>query len=77
MEDTSAYREMLRMSHEDFLTIFSFIKREISHHQVAGGNAVIEPKARLTLTLRFLATGETFAPWNFNLRYRGLQFPTL
>ena len=60
IEDTSTYKEMLRMSHEDFLTILGLIERDISPYQVAGGHTVIEPKCRLTLTLRFLATGETF-----------------
>ena len=60
IEDTSTYKEMLRMSHEDFLTILGFIERDISPYQVAGGHTVIEPKCRLTITLRFLATGETF-----------------
>ena len=60
IEDTSTYKQVLRMSHEDFLTILGFIERDISPYQVAGGHTVIEPKCRLTFTLRFLATGETF-----------------
>ena len=60
VEDTIAYKDMMRMSHEDFLKILGYIEKDITPAQIDGGNIVIYPKARLAITLRFLATGETF-----------------
>ena len=59
VEDTIAYKDMMRMSHEDFLKILGYIEKDITPAQIDGGNIVINPKARLAITLRFLATGET------------------
>ena len=60
MEDTAGFREMLRMSYEDFKMILSQIEEYITPHQVNGGNKVISAPERLVLALRFLATGESF-----------------
>ena len=60
IEDTAAYKEMMRMSHEEFLYIQRSIEKDITPNQVLGGNEVIYPKARLTVTIRFLASGETY-----------------
>ena len=68
IEDSVAYRKMMRMKHEDFLIILSHIEKDITPHQVSGSNSVISPKARLTLALRFLATGETFRSLAFQFR---------
>ena len=68
IEDTTAYKEMMRMSHEDFLRILGHIEPDITPHQVTGGNNVISPKSRLTLAIRFLATGETFRSLSFQFR---------
>ena len=59
IEDTSGFKEMMRMSKEDFIYILEQIEQDITPTQVIGGHAVICPKARLALTIRFLATGET------------------
>ena len=68
MEDTAAYKEMLRMNCETFEEILTAIGPEITKHQVVGGHRVISPAARLILTLRFLATGETFRSLHFQFR---------
>lgn len=68
VEDTAAYKEMLRMNFETFQEILTAIGPEITKHQVVGGHRVISPAARLTLTLRFLATGETFRSLHFQFR---------
>ena len=68
VEDSAAYREIMRMKHEDFLAILTFIEKEITPHQIIGGNTVINAKARLTLALRFLATVETVRSLAFQFR---------
>ena len=60
IEDTTAYREMIRMNHEDFKSILKAIEPDITPLQVMGGHKVIAAAERLTLTLRFLTTGETY-----------------
>ena len=68
LEDTVAYREMMRMSYNDFSQILSVIESVITPHQVMGGHKVISAAERLTLTIRFLATGETFHSLSFQFR---------
>ena len=43
VEDTAAYKEMLRMNCETFEQILTAIGPEITKHQVAGGHRVISP----------------------------------
>ena len=59
---------MLRMNCKTFDEILTAIEPVISKRQVVGGHKVISPAARLTLTLRFLATGETFRSLHFQFR---------
>ena len=64
-EDTTAYREMMRMNREDFEKILKAIEPDVSPREVMGGHKVIAASERLTLTIRFLATGETYQSLNF------------
>ena len=59
IEVTTAYREMMLMNHEDFKEIMKAIEPDITQRQVMGGHKVIVAAERLTLTIQFLATGET------------------
>ena len=68
IEDTAAYKEMMRMSYEEFLHILNIIEKDIAPTQIFGGHKVIPAKARLTVTIRFLATGETFRSLSFQFR---------
>ena len=68
IEDTSGFKEMMRMSKEDFIYVLEQIEQDITPTQVIGGHAVICPKARLALTIRFLATGETYRSLSFQFR---------
>ena len=56
------------MSHEEFLEILRLIEQDITPNTVLGGNKVICANARLTVTIRFLATGETFGTLSFQFR---------
>jgi len=68
-EDTPAYHHMMRMKFEDFTAILREIVADITPRQVPkGGHKVISAAERLTLTLRFLATGETFRSLSFQFR---------
>ena len=56
-EDTQGFSDMFRMNYSTFQEVLKYI--EITTNEVMGGHRVISPGERLTLTLRFLATGET------------------
>ena len=51
IEDTTEYKDMVRMSQADFKRILSYIGQDITRKQVLGGNKVISPKERLALTI--------------------------
>ncbi|XP_046862824.1 protein ANTAGONIST OF LIKE HETEROCHROMATIN PROTEIN 1-like [Xenia sp. Carnegie-2017] len=68
MEDTASYCEMMRMSYKDFKYILQEIASLITPQRINGGQRVISPAERLTLTLRFLATCETFRSMSFQFR---------
>ena len=68
VEDTAGYKEMMRMNYETFREILTAIEPIITKRQVVGGHKVIAPSARLTIALRFLATGETFRSLQFQFR---------
>ena len=56
------------MAHEQFLEILMAIEPLVRKRQVIGGYKVISSAERLTLTLRFLATGQTFRSLSFQFR---------
>ena len=64
-KDTTAYREMMRMNREDFKKILKAIEPDITPHQAMRGHKVIAAAERFTLTIWFLATGETYRSLNF------------
>ena len=68
IEDTVAYREMMRMTYDDFTEILRVIEPDITPQQVNGGHKVIRAAERLTLAIRFLATGETYRSLSFQFR---------
>ena len=51
IEDTTEYKDMVRMSQADFKRILSYIEQDITRKQVLDGNKVISPKERLALTI--------------------------
>ena len=68
IEDTPGYREMMRMTHDDFLEMLRFIEPDITPRQVIGGHKVISAAERLTLAIRFLATGATLRSLSFQFQ---------
>ena len=50
---------MFRINYSTFQEVLMHIEHEITPNEVMGGHRVICPGERLTLTLRFLSTGET------------------
>ena len=55
-EDTQGFSDMFQMNYSTFQEV---LEHEITPNEVMGGHRVISRGERLTLTLRFLATGET------------------
>ena len=68
LEDTGAYKEMTRMNYDTFLTLLSFIEPYISPQDTYFGTKPIKADERLTITIRFLGTGETFRSLHFQFR---------
>ena len=68
IEDTPSYREMMRMDYVQFKEILAAIEPQITKVQVQSGHKVIRPAERLALTLRYLATGESFSSLHFQFR---------
>ena len=67
-EDRFGFREMFRMDVTDFENILAKISDLISPKERLGGTNPVQAKERLALTLRFLATGETFQSLSFQYR---------
>ena len=56
------------MNYSTFQDVLGYIEHEITPNEVMGGHRVIRPGERLTLTLRLLATGETFVSLSYQFR---------
>ena len=68
IEDRFGFREMFRMDVIDFEYVLGKISDIISPKERLGGTDSIQSNDRLGLTLRFLATGETFKSLSFQFR---------
>ena len=68
IEDRAGYREMYRMDVTDFGFIMAQISDLISPQERLGGTSPIECDGRLALTLRYLATDESFQSLSFQYR---------
>ena len=68
MEDIASFKEMLRMDCDTFLNLLAATEPFISPQENYHGVSTTKANERLTLTLRFLATGETFISLGFQFR---------
>ena len=70
VEDRLGFREIFRMNVGDFEFILGKISYLISPRQMSnfGGHLPIMPDERLALTLRYIATGESFESLSFQFR---------
>ena len=68
VEDKHGFREMFRMDVGDFEFILSKISDLILPKERLSGSRPIESDERLALTLRYLATGESFQSLSFQYR---------
>ena len=69
VEDTKTYEEMLRMNYDTFKFILKEIEQDItSIALMSGGLKSISPGEPLTLTLLYLATGESHRSLSFQFR---------
>ena len=69
VEDTKTYEEMLRMNYDTFKFILKKTEQDITPTTLmSGGLKTISPGDRLTLTLRYLATGESYRSLSFQFR---------
>ena len=68
LEDRFGFRDMFRMDIVDFEYILGQISDLISPKEIIGGTDPILADERLALTLRFLATGESFQSLSYQFR---------
>ena len=69
VEDNTIYREMTRMDYDRFKHILQLIEPYITpENSGVSGQRVVTAAERLVLTIRFLATGETFSSLNLQFR---------
>ena len=75
-EDTDSFKEMIRMSKEEYNFILAKIEKDITPKQIVGGNKICTAKEKLSLTLRFLATGETYRSlcWQFRISRAAISY---
>ena len=68
IEDGTGFRNMFRMTESDFDKILQHIGKQISPEVKPHGTCPILAEERLALTLRYLATGETFRSLELQFR---------
>ena len=68
LEDTGGFKEMMRMDFKHFNEILNLTAPDITPQKIVGGHKAISAAKRLTVTFRFLATGETFQSLSFQFR---------
>lgn len=75
VEDRYTFKDMFWMSMEDFESVLMHIVDLISPQEIQRGNRPVLSDERLALSLKFLATGESFQ--SFNVSFQELLFLTL
>ncbi|KAG8226566.1 hypothetical protein J437_LFUL004738 [Ladona fulva] len=67
VEDREAFRNFMRMTEEQFYEILGLIRNDIEKQETSMRDSISAEK-RLSLTLRFLATGETYRSLMYSTR---------
>ena len=67
-EHTDSFKKVMRMSKEQCHYILTKIEKDVTPRPMIGVHEIINVKAWLALTLRFLATGETYRSIRFQFR---------
>ena len=65
LKDTEGFKEMMRIDLKHFNELLNLIALDIMPQEILGRNKVISAAERLTVTLTFLVTGETFQLLSF------------
>ena len=65
LQDTPAFKEIMRMSPDQFKEILNATQPDIHKQSTKMGGELIVPVKRRALRLRFLATGESFRSLHF------------
>ena len=68
IEDRLGFKDMFRMDVTDFEYVLSVIAPLITPKEIIGGHKPISPEERLTLAIRYLATGESFQSLSYQFR---------
>ena len=68
LQDTPAFKHIMRMSPDQFKEILNATEPDICKQSTNMGGEPIVPVERRALTLRFLATGESFRPLHFQFK---------
>ena len=68
IEDRLYFKEMFRMSGEDFEAVLSQIHDLIAPQEFQGGPRPISSDERLVLAIRYMAIGESFHSLSFQFR---------
>ena len=68
LQDTPAFKEMMRMSPDQFNEILNAIEQDICKQSIKMGGQPIVPAERLALMLRFPATVESSQSLHFQFR---------
>ena len=68
IEDRLGFKDMFRVDVTDFEYVLSVIAPLITPKKIIGGHKPISPEERLTLAIRYLATGESFQSLSYQFR---------
>ena len=68
LQDTPAFKHIMRMSPDQFKEILNATEPDICKQSTNMGGEPIVPVERRALTLRFLATGESFRSLHFQFK---------
>ena len=66
--DTATFKNMMRMSLSTFRKLLTLVEKDITPQQRPSGTPTISAAQRLTILVRYLATGHTFTDISLDFR---------